>query len=61
METAPCNDTTHGSIIIVTIMALDGITGGPHLSCLKPHDSFISSESFSSASNAVANNLDGGN
>lgn len=28
METAPCNDTTHGYIIIVTIMGLDGITGG---------------------------------
>lgn len=28
METAPYNDTTHGSFIIVTIMGLDGITGG---------------------------------
>lgn len=28
METAPCNDTTHGSLITVTIMGLDGITGG---------------------------------
>ena len=28
MEIGPRNDTTHGSIIIVTIMELDGITGG---------------------------------
>lgn len=28
METAPCNDTARGSIIIMTIMGLDGIAGG---------------------------------
>lgn len=56
METAPCNDTTHGSIIIVTIMGLDGITGG-NLACLEPHDSFISSEVFGSASTRGANGV----
>lgn len=27
METALCNDATHGSVITVAIMGLDGITG----------------------------------
>lgn len=55
METAPCNDTTHGSLITVTIMGLDGITGGQLGLLGAPHDSFISSEVFTSASTHNAN------
>lgn len=52
-ETAPCNDATHGSVIIVTVMGLDGITGGDFVCAGDVW--FISSEAFSSASTRTAN------